>query len=97
MTALLLAQPRGTPSPGPGQGSPVSRWAVLRAQQYAEESQTTVLPPSQLAAQLGVSLRTLHRGFHEELGTTPQAFFSGSACAGHIRSCSVRAPGRALP
>jgi AraC-like DNA-binding protein len=77
MTTLLLAQPRSRRSVlAPDRASSVSRRAASRAREFVEESQTLAITPSELAAEVGVCLRTLQLGFRDELGTTPQAYIT---------------------
>ncbi|MGO2110955.1 MAG: helix-turn-helix domain-containing protein [Pseudoclavibacter sp.] len=72
MTTLLIAHPTlwGESSSAP----PVqSRRAVHRALEYLESTRGARTTPTELAAAVGVSLRTLELGFRHELDTTPQA------------------------
>lgn len=99
MTALLVAQPRLSLRRSPTErAAPVSRQSVRRARELLESSQTLELSPSKLAAELGVSLRTLQIGFRDELGITPQAYLSEArmvrahselACASHEQGATV--------
>ncbi len=73
MTTLLLAQPDAY-WPEVAVSESVSHSAVARAREIVEDGPNPTQTPSELAAAVGVSLRTLQQGFRDELGTTPHAY-----------------------
>jgi len=74
MTTLLLAQPRSHWPESDADRSSESRSAVARAREVVDDGPNPTQTPSELAAEVGISLRTLQLGFRDELGTTPHAY-----------------------
>lgn len=73
MTSLLVAGRCTRRSPVPPAPA-LSLGAIDRARAYCEVAASPTLTPSELAAAVGVSLRSLELSFRADLGTTPQAY-----------------------